>query len=69
MSIRIYALISAIFFAVVAVAHLARIVWQWNVTVDSYLVPMWMSVVGIVVAGVLSFLGFRVVYQIRKYLS
>jgi hypothetical protein len=69
MNVKSYAALSAIIFAVVALMHLVRLVWQWDVIIAGHIVPMWVSLVGAVVAGLLSFAGFRVFQQIHKYLA
>jgi hypothetical protein len=59
MTVRVYTLVSSVIFLLVAVLHLLRLVLQWNVTVGGSSFPMWASVVAILVAGFLSFAGFR----------
>jgi len=59
MTVRTYAITSSIIFLLVAVLHLLRLVWQENVMIGSWHVPMWASIVAVVVAGFLSFVGFR----------
>ncbi len=65
MTVRLYALVSSILFLLVAVLHLLRLVLQEDVTIGSWHFPMWASIVAIVVAGFLSFAGFRV-YQAQR---
>jgi hypothetical protein len=59
MTVRAYALTSSIIFFVVAILHLLRLVFQWNAVVGGWEFPMWASIVGVVLAGFLSFAGFR----------
>lgn len=47
-------LFSCLVFTLVAVAHLLRLVFQVEVLVAGVVMPMWISVVGIVVAGALA---------------
>lgn len=54
-----YSVVSGILFALVALAHLLRIVNGMSVTVDDYAVPMFASWVGFVVPGALAFWAFR----------
>lgn len=65
MTVRIFALISCVIFFLVAAVHLVRVVLQWPVVIGSWSVPMWPSIAVIVVAGLLSFAGFRI-YQAQK---
>lgn len=59
MSVRIYTLVSGVIFLLIAVLQLVRVALQWDVAVEGYHVPLWGSVVAVVVAGFLSFVGFR----------
>lgn len=60
MNSKNYCLVSGILFAIVAVAHLMRIVNGWNVLVDDYAVPMFVSWVALIVPCVLALWAFRV---------
>ena len=53
-----YFLITAIVFTVVALAHLARIVFGWSFVIDGWNVPMWGSWVASAVTGALAYYGF-----------
>jgi hypothetical protein len=50
---------AATIFAVVALAHLIRIVLGWPVQVGTWVIPMWISWIALVGAGALSFFGMR----------
>jgi hypothetical protein len=54
-----FATIAAVIFALVALLHLLRLVLGWSVVIDSWTMPMWVSWVGLVVAGGLSYYGAR----------
>jgi hypothetical protein len=51
--------IAAIVFALVALLHVVRLVQGWVVAVDGVTIPMWVSPLGIVIAGGLAFLLWR----------
>jgi hypothetical protein len=59
MTEKMFATIAAVIFALVALLHLLRLVMGWSVVIDSWMVPMWVSWVGLVVAGGLSYYGAR----------
>jgi hypothetical protein len=59
MDSRRFLRIVATIFAVVALAHLIRIVLALPVQVGAWAVPMWISWIALVGAGVLSFFGMR----------
>lgn len=52
--------VAAIIFAIFALGHLVRLIAQAEVLVAGHLVPMWVSVVALIVAGVLSLWLWRV---------
>jgi hypothetical protein len=59
MTERTFATVAAVIFALVALLHLLRLVMGWSVIIDSWTAPMWVSWVGLVVAGGLSYYGTR----------
>lgn len=59
MGVRHYCVFSGVLFALVAGAHLLRIVNGMSVQVDDYQVPMLLSWVGFALPGFLAFWAFR----------
>ncbi|MBT8088239.1 MAG: hypothetical protein KJO46_09390 [Gammaproteobacteria bacterium] len=59
MNYRNYCFISGVLFALVALAHLLRIVYSLPVQVDEYAVPMLVSWVGFIVPAALAIWAFR----------
>lgn len=59
MSQKFYALISGWIFGAVAVGHALRLLYSWEVVVNNWVVPMWVSGGGVVVAAYLAYHGFR----------
>lgn len=55
--------ISGIFFAAVAVLQLLRLVYAWPAQIGTFVVPMWLSVVAVLVAGTLSVANFTVCHK------
>lgn len=51
--------LAVLVFAVVAVVHVLRLVFGWDVTINSAAVPMWASVLGIVIAAGLAVMLLR----------
>ncbi len=58
-----YLVISGAIFGVVAIGHLARLVYCLPVRVGEWTVPMWPSWGGLVAAGILSLWAFSVLRQ------
>jgi hypothetical protein len=58
-----YAAVSAFVFAIVALAHLARLLKRWHVQIGSFSVPMSVSWIGLVAAALLAFWGVAQLLQ------
>ncbi len=56
---RPFTTIAAVLFALAVLAHVYRLVTQFQIIVGSHTIPMWCSYIAIVVAGVLSYGLFR----------
>ena len=56
---KTYFLMAGIIFTLVALFHLVRIYMGWPVAIGDWSVPMWVSWIGLVVAGGLAFFGLR----------
>lgn len=63
MTEKTFLMISAAIFGVVAVVHLVRILMDWSVVVDGWTIPMWVSWVGLIVSGGLSYYGATLARQ------
>ena len=59
MTEKTFSTIAAAIFGVVAVLHLVRILMGWSIVIDGWTVPMWVSWVGLVIAGGLSYFGAK----------
>lgn len=55
---RGYLMVSGILFGAVAAAHLLRLIYGWQVQIGAQAVPMWVSAIGLVVAGALCVWAF-----------
>jgi len=56
---RAYCGISATLFTVVALAHLMRLVNGWSFEIETFVVPMWVSLIGLLGPGTLAVWGYR----------
>ncbi|CAN7670560.1 hypothetical protein LJR231_005333 [Phyllobacterium sp. LjRoot231] len=59
MTEKTFSILAAAIFGVVAVLHLVRILIGWSIVVDGWTVPMWVSWVGLIIAGALSYYGAK----------
>jgi hypothetical protein len=51
--------IAIVIFALIALAHLCRLVWGCEVVVSGTVIPMWVSVVGLIVSAGLAVMLWR----------
>jgi hypothetical protein len=58
MTPRAFLFVSGCLFALIAVLHALRLVYGWRVTLGEWAVPGWVSWVGLLIAGYLSYQGF-----------
>jgi hypothetical protein len=56
---RSFCTLAAAIFALIALLQLLRIFMGWSVTLNGIDVPFWASWIAVIVAGALSFVGFR----------
>jgi hypothetical protein len=56
---RPFTLIAAILFALMALAHAYRLVTHFQITAGSHMLPMWLSIVAILVTAILAAGLFR----------
>jgi len=59
MTQKTFALISGIIFTIVALAHLLRLAQGWDIIIAGWLVPLWVSWIGLVIPGILAYHGLR----------
>ncbi len=52
-------MLAVLIFAIVALVHVLRLVFGWEVTINGMAVPQWASVLGIVVAAGLAVMLWR----------
>jgi hypothetical protein len=50
--------VTATLFLVVAIMHLLRIIFGWQVEIGGLSIPFWASWLGVLVAGTLAYFGF-----------
>jgi len=59
MSQRTFSLVVAVVFLLIAVGHLVRVVLGATFVIEGMAVPMWPSVLAVIVMGYFAFEGFR----------
>ena len=59
MSQKTFSLAAGLIFLLIAVMHVLRLVLRWDVVLNGWIVPLWVSAVAIVIAAYLAFAGLR----------
>jgi len=54
-----FATLAVIIFALIALIHLVRLIRPFEVVVHNFVVPQWMSAVGLIVAGTMAVMLWR----------
>ncbi|WP_284244153.1 hypothetical protein [Thalassotalea insulae] len=61
MNSKCYYLVSGTLFALVALAHLLRIIFNLTISINDTLIPMWISGIGCIIPALLAVWAFRLV--------
>ena len=69
MTPRTYSIIAGIIFSLVALLHALRLLRGWHVVIGDLSVPVWVSWLGLVIAGYLAYQGFQLSRRIRSELK
>jgi hypothetical protein len=67
MNQKTFSIVTGVIFAAVALFHLVRIFMGGTVDIGDWSVPMWLSWIGLMVAGGLAFFGFRLAAHEAHY--
>jgi len=59
MTQRTFSFITATLFSLIALGHAVRLFYGWHVTIENLVVPIWISLMGLVITGYLAYEGFR----------
>ena len=54
-----YALTTALIFSLIALLHLARLIFRWEAIIGGWAVPTWVSVIALLVAVCLGYEGLK----------
>jgi hypothetical protein len=49
-----FTILAVAIFGLVAVIHVLRLIFAWDVTISGLVVPMWVSIAGAILGGVLA---------------
>jgi hypothetical protein len=64
MNVRAYLMVSSVIFAFVAVAHLLRFAMGWSVQLGTWNVPLWASLLAVLVSASVAIWGIAVARRI-----
>lgn len=46
--------VAGIVFTIVAIVHLLRLLFSWEILIGGYVIPMWFSILGLIIAAILA---------------
>lgn len=58
LQLKAYLYLTSVIFALVGLVHLIRLIFELGIVLAGYSVPLWVSVVGIVIAWYLAYCSF-----------
>ncbi len=59
MSHKTYMSLVGVIFLIIVVVHLLRVVGGWSIVINNWSVPVWVSWIGLLAGGFLSFKAFK----------
>jgi hypothetical protein len=59
MSQKTFSLVAGLIFLLIAVMHVLRLALRWEVVLNGWVVPMWVSAVALLIAAYLAFEGLN----------
>lgn len=54
-----FSTIAAVIFSILSLAHLLRLYFQWEIIVNGFIVPQWVSVPASILPGALAYMLWR----------
>ena len=54
-----FSTIAVVIFSIISLAHLLRLFFQWEVIVNGFILPQWVSIPAFVILGALAFMLWR----------
>lgn len=59
MNSKTFIAFSTAIFAIIALGHLTRVIYTWDVTIEGFAVPVWVSGIVVLIAGIMVTNGLR----------
>lgn len=56
---KMYIKLTGTIFSIVAILHLLRLIFGWEVIMGNWQIPIWVSFVGVGVSGFLAYIAFK----------
>jgi len=57
--VKPFTMIAVVIFSLIAIVHLVRLFAGWEITVVGFVIPVWWSAIGLVIAGALAIMVWR----------
>ncbi len=56
---KTFTLLAGAIFALIALGHLSRLIFQWPILLGGWSVPLWVNGAALLISGYLAYEGFR----------
>jgi len=66
MTHKAYIQVSGVIFSAVALLHALRVAFKWTAVIGGWEFPMWLSVIGLLIAAYLAFTAYRLAWSRRE---
>ena len=60
MTNKLFYTLTAVIFSAVAIMHILRLVYGWEALIGGFMVPMWVSYIGIIIGGFLAYTAIKI---------
>ena len=67
-AMRNYLRVSGTLFGLIALGHLLRLLFSWPAEVADWVVPLWLSLIGLLLSGALALWAFRLARRVARHI-
>ena len=56
---KMYIKLTGLIFSIIAILHLLRLIFRWDVIMGDWQIPVWVSFIGVAASGFLAYIAFK----------
>ena len=65
LQLRHYLYLTSIIFSIIGLLHLIRLIFELGIVLAGYSVPLWVSIIGVLIAWYLAYTAFRLAKKVK----